>query len=245
MRCNRFNGFGRERGKPLKRLGRPAGDVHRAEAALNEDRRLACTTLCPDLVCLQEVLVPALPIPARLSGREHRQCGPSTATRLCNKAQGWTEGTTLGNGGGAALNPNGVVAGGQRRRLVFRPPGRNPVGVEEHRRAITQGWRRANPGLCCTTPLGLERVRLYLSGPFHKYGDVGGEGLFPQARREHRAYPQRSVRCEQRSLREKEPPNTLPYLRSGPLSVTRVGFAAVGSFRVGCRCTTTWTTWNQ
>jgi hypothetical protein len=77
---------------------------------------------------------------------------------LCNKAQGWTEGTTLGNGDGRALNPNGVVAGGQRRRLVFQPPGRNPFGVDGHRRALTQGWRGANPGLCCTTPLGLERA---------------------------------------------------------------------------------------
>jgi hypothetical protein len=56
-----------------------------------------------------------------------------------------------------------------------------------------------------------------LSGPFHKYGDVGGERFFAQARREHRAYPQGSVRCEQRSLREEEPPNTLPYLGNGPL----------------------------
>jgi hypothetical protein len=35
----------------------------------------------------------------------------STAKRLCNKAQGWTEGTTLGSGDGWAPNPNGVVAG--------------------------------------------------------------------------------------------------------------------------------------
>jgi hypothetical protein len=81
-------------------------------------------------------------------------CAASTATRLCNQAQGWTEGTTLGSGDGGAFNPNGVVAGGDRRGLVFRPPGRNPVGVGGHRRAITQGWRSANPGLCCTTPLG-------------------------------------------------------------------------------------------
>jgi hypothetical protein len=79
----------------------------------------------------------------------------STATRLRNKAQGWTEGTTLGGGDGAASNPNGVVAGGGRRRTVFRPPGHNPVGVVGHCRAITQGWRRATPGLCSTTPLGL------------------------------------------------------------------------------------------
>jgi hypothetical protein len=51
-----------------------------------------------------------------------------------------------------------------------------------------------------------------LSGPFHKYGDVGGEGFFAQARREHRAYPPPSVRCEQRSLREKELPKTFPHL---------------------------------
>jgi hypothetical protein len=79
----------------------------------------------------------------------------STATRLWSKAQGWTEGTTLGSGDGGALNPNGVATDGERRRLVFRPRGRNPVGVEGRCRAITQGWRRANPGLCYTTPLGL------------------------------------------------------------------------------------------
>jgi len=87
----------------------------------------------------------------------------STATRLCNKAQGWTEGTTLGSGDGGVINPNGVVPGGDRRRLVFRSPGRNPVGVEGHCRAITQGWRRANPGLCYTIPLGLERRGLSLA----------------------------------------------------------------------------------
>jgi len=80
----------------------------------------------------------------------------STARRLCNKAQGWAEGTTLGAGDGGAANPNGVVAGGDPRWLVFWPPGHNPVGVDGHRRAIAQGWRCANPGLCCTTPLGLE-----------------------------------------------------------------------------------------
>jgi hypothetical protein len=63
------------------------------------------------------------------SGRGHKWCAASTATRLCNKTQGWTEGTTLGSGDGGAINPNGVVAGRERRRLVFRLPGRNPVGV--------------------------------------------------------------------------------------------------------------------
>ena len=53
----------------------------------------------------------------------------STAKRLCNKAQGWDEGTTLGAGERGAANPNGVVAGGDHRRLVFWPPGHNPVGV--------------------------------------------------------------------------------------------------------------------
>ncbi len=36
----------------------------------------------------------------------------------------------------------------------------------------------------------LAKARPRLSGPFHKYGGVGGEGFFVQARREHRAYPQ-------------------------------------------------------
>ena len=80
----------------------------------------------------------------------------STATRLWSKAQGWTEGTTLGSGDGGAPNPNGVVAGGVHRRLVFWPRGRNPIGVDGHCRAITQGWHGANPWLCATTPLGLE-----------------------------------------------------------------------------------------
>jgi hypothetical protein len=69
----------------------------------------------------------------------------STAKRLCNKAQGWTEGTTLGPGDAGAINPNGVVAGGKGRRLAFCPPGRNPVGVDGHRRVIAQTWRCANP----------------------------------------------------------------------------------------------------
>src|SRR5688572_1700974 len=37
----------------------------------------------------------------------------------------------------------------------------------------------------------------FLSGPFHKYGDVVGEGFFVQTRREHRAYP--PVICEVRA----------------------------------------------
>jgi hypothetical protein len=53
----------------------------------------------------------------------------STATRLCNKAQGWTEGTTLGSGDGGAINPNGVVAGGERRPLVFGHPAATPLGL--------------------------------------------------------------------------------------------------------------------
>ena len=48
------------------------------------------------------------------------------------------------------LWPAGITGAG------FPPPGRNPVGVDGHRRAVTQGWRGANPGLCYTTPLGLE-----------------------------------------------------------------------------------------
>jgi hypothetical protein len=61
---------------------------------------------------------------------------------------------------GGAPNPNGVAAGGRHRRLVFWPPGRNPVGVDAPCGVITQGWRCANPGLCSTTPLGLERDAL-------------------------------------------------------------------------------------
>jgi hypothetical protein len=59
-----------------------------------------------------------------------RARGASTATRLCIKAQGWTEGTTLETSDAGALNAKGVVAGGERRRLVFRSPGHNPVGSD-------------------------------------------------------------------------------------------------------------------
>ena len=40
----------------------------------------------------------------------------------------------------------------------------------------------------------------------HKYLANRGEGFLTQARRERRAYPQGSVRSEQRSLRQKDPP---------------------------------------
>ena len=92
------------------------------------------------------------PVPLRAQARQakcgqQRRCAAPTATRLWNKAQGWTRGTTLGSGDGGSLNPNGVVAGGQRRRLVLRPPGRNPVGVE--------GPRGDHPGLAPRQPWAL------------------------------------------------------------------------------------------
>jgi hypothetical protein len=57
-----FQGFGWERGKPLKRLGLVAAYAHRAEAAvLMRDQRLACTTLRSGFLILKEALVAALP----------------------------------------------------------------------------------------------------------------------------------------------------------------------------------------
>jgi hypothetical protein len=58
-------------------------------------------------------------------------CVTSTATRLWSKAQGWTEGTTLGRGDGGALNPNGVVAGGGSEATRFLATGPQlPLGLE-------------------------------------------------------------------------------------------------------------------
>ena len=54
------------------------------------------------------------------------------------------------------VNPNGVVSRRPNTQSPVTPSGHNPVGVGGHRRGITQGWRCANPGLCYTTPLGLE-----------------------------------------------------------------------------------------
>jgi hypothetical protein len=71
-------------------------------------------------------------------------------------------------------------------------------------------------------------VSLTLSGSFHKYDHAGGEGFFAQTRRERRAYPRRSVRCEQRGLREKEPPHTLADLWNGPLRLINEGPTAFG-----------------
>ena len=121
-----------------------SGGIHRTPNA----SRLRRQVRAKPLEC-----VPMHRLRLRLSGRQHRYSAPSTATRLWNKAQGWTAGTTLGSFDGGALNPNGVVADGQRRRLVFQPPGHNPAGVEGSGGAVTQGWHRANPGLCGATPL--------------------------------------------------------------------------------------------
>ena len=58
-------------------------------------------------------------------------CGASTATRLCNEAQGWTEGTTLGDRAAVPLNPNGVVtqlAG--KQAACDPPPATTPLGLK-------------------------------------------------------------------------------------------------------------------
>ena len=54
---------------------------------------------------------------------------PSTATRLRNEAQGWTEGTTLGVGCGGGVNPNGVVSRRPDTQSPVIPSGHNPFGV--------------------------------------------------------------------------------------------------------------------
>ncbi len=72
--------------------------------------------------------------------------------------------------------------------------------------------------------IGYARVRL--SGLFHKYGYVRGQGFFGQTRREQRAYPQRSVRREQRSLAEKErPPGGLRRIWPGAALLGRSSIA--------------------
>ncbi len=65
-----------------------------------------------------------------------------------------------------------------------------------------------------------------LSGLFHKYGYVRGQGFFGQTRREQRAYPQRSVRREQRSQAEKErPPGGLRRIWPGAALLGRSSIA--------------------
>ncbi len=65
-----------------------------------------------------------------------------------------------------------------------------------------------------------------LSGLFHKYGYVRGQGFFGQTRREQRAYPQRSVRREQPSLAEKErPPGGLRRIWPGAALLGRSSIA--------------------
>jgi len=58
-------------------------------------------------------------------------CGASTATRLCNQAQGWTEGTTPGAGHGGTVNPNGVVAGGITRDWFSGRWATTPLGLAD------------------------------------------------------------------------------------------------------------------
>ena len=80
----------------------------------------------------------------------------STATRLCNEAQGWTEGTTLGVGCGRASTPTGLWPEGITGDWFSGRRAATPLGLTGIAAQITQGWRGANPGLCYTTPLGLE-----------------------------------------------------------------------------------------
>ncbi len=88
--------------------------------------------------------------------------------------------------------------------------------------------RRRFPGrLGGTLAEGLPtRTGTILSGLFHKYGYVRGQGFFGQTRREQRAYPQRSVRREQRSLAEKErPPGGLRRIWPGAALLGRSSIA--------------------
>ena len=71
--------------------------------------------------------------------------------------------------------------------------------------------RDATERLLCYANAALTKAQQpneILSTPFHKYGHVGGEGFFARTRRERGAYPQGYVTSEQRSPREKAPPNT-------------------------------------
>src|SRR5437867_7081960 len=71
-------------------------------------------------------------------------------TGLRPPAQGWRAAPTLGNGN-PFINPNGVAS------LVDAWPahGHNPFRVDVIMPAISQGRRRANPGLEDAAPLGL------------------------------------------------------------------------------------------
>src|SRR5439155_15133989 len=73
-------------------------------------------------------------------------------TGLRPPAQGWRAAPTLGNGN-RFINPNGVAA------LVAAWPahGHNPFRVDIIMPALSQGRRRANPGLEDAAPLGQGR----------------------------------------------------------------------------------------
>ena len=68
------------------------------------------------------------PVGAGRGTRFARPYGQARANRnaVVQQSRGWTEGTNLGGGDGAAPNPNGVVAGGGRRRAVSFLAARNP-----------------------------------------------------------------------------------------------------------------------
>ena len=112
-------------------------------------------------------------------------------------------------------------------------PKKRVAALARHVHVLVAPFAGAEPGMQGSR---LRSSHSSLSGLFHKYADVGGEEFFVQARREHRAYPRRSVRCEQRCLREKEPPNTLPDLGNRPLSLPwllkQLGAEAVTSLLV-------------
>jgi len=56
-------------------------------------------------------------------------CVASTAKRLCSQAQGWTAGTTLGNGGGGAFTPTGLWPTGFRGGWFCGHGAATPLGL--------------------------------------------------------------------------------------------------------------------
>jgi len=91
--------------------------------------------------------VPAHCLRVRLSGRGHNQCSASTATRLWNKAQGWTKGTTLGSGNGGPLTPTGLWPADDAGDCLFLPPRRRPVGI-----AAKANWRPGSRAILPSRP---------------------------------------------------------------------------------------------
>ena len=103
---------------------------------------------------------------------------------------------------------------------------------------------RTCQSFCCPLPPPKKRKNLagketvekgsFLSGPFHKYDDVVGEGFSAQTRRERGAYPQGSVTSEPRRQRPKEPAR--PGIDSSSIRLIRQASCGAAPPSVGPRC---------